>query len=178
MEGGVRSCAERSAFLRSLWTLPGEPESQIGEIFFKKTDLGYTGRPKFGSHSTYYRKPPVPEALEIAQNCARCADDIQAEDIVILDLRGISMITDFFVICTGTSMPHLKAIRRDVRAGVEERIGEKARSSEGNTESQWMVIDYVDVIVHIFHRDKREVYALEDLWSDAPRIDPELPPQA
>jgi ribosome-associated protein len=116
----------------------------------------------------------VPEALEIAQTCARCADDIQAEDIVIIDLRGISGITDFFVICTGTSTPHLKAIRRDISANVEKQIGEKPRSSEGSPESQWLVIDYVNVIVHIFHRDKRGIYALEDLWSDAPKIDPEL----
>ena len=111
------------------------------------------------------------DALDIAKASARYADDLQAEDILILDLRGLSSITDFFVICTGTSTPHLKAIRRDVSKNVEEELGEKARSVEGDAESQWLVIDFVDVIVHIFHAEKREVYGLENLWKDAPRVD-------
>ena len=110
------------------------------------------------------------DALDIAKASARFADDLQAEDILVLDLRGLSSITDYFVICTGTSTPHLKAIRRDVSQKVEEELDEKARSVEGDVESQWLVIDFVDVIVHIFHTDKREVYGLENLWKDAPRV--------
>jgi len=112
----------------------------------------------------------VPDALTIAKTCAKYADEIQAQDIIVLDLRGISTITDYFVICTGTSMPHLRAILRDVRAKTEEEIGERPRSFEGDAESHWLVIDYVDVIVHIFHQDKRALYSLEDLWSDAPEV--------
>ena len=111
------------------------------------------------------------DAQTIAKTCAKYADEIQAENIVTLDLRGISTIADFFVICTGTSIPHLKAILRDVRANTAAEIGEDPRSSEGGAESQWLVIDYVDVIVHIFHTDKRDVYSLENLWSDAPRVE-------
>lgn len=111
------------------------------------------------------------DALDIAKASARYADELQAEDIIVLDLRGLSSITDFFVICTGTSTPHLKAIRRDVSRNVEEELGEKARSVEGDAESQWLVIDFVDVIVHVFHDDKREIYGLENLWKDAPRVD-------
>lgn len=113
----------------------------------------------------------MPDAETIAKTCAKYADEIQAENIVVLNLKGISTIADYFVICNGTSMPHLKAIRRDVRDKTEEEIGEAPRSVEGDAESQWMVIDYVDVIVHIFHEDKREVYSLEDLWSDASRLE-------
>ena len=113
----------------------------------------------------------MPNALTIAETCAKYANEIQAEDIVVLDLRGISSIADFFIICTGTSTPHLKAISRDVRELTGEAIGEQPRSTEGDAESQWLVIDYVDVIVHIFHSDKREVYSLEDLWSDAKRVE-------
>lgn len=128
--------------------------------------------------------PPLYELLEnknliilantaqtIAETCAKFADEIQAEDIVTLDLRGISTIADYFVICSGTSIPHLKGMFRDIRRNTEEAIGEAPRRSDGNAESQWMVIDYVDVIVHIFHKDKRGVYSLEDLWSDAPRVE-------
>lgn len=112
----------------------------------------------------------MPDSLTIAKTCAKYADDMQAEDIVILDLRGISSIADFFVICTATSVPHLKAVSRDVRAKTQEAIGEKPRSADGDAASLWMVTDYVDVIVHVFHKDKRELYALEDLWSDAPHL--------
>lgn len=112
----------------------------------------------------------MPDSLTIAKTCAKYADDMQAEDIVILDLRGISSIADFFVICTATSVPHLKAVSRDVRAKTQEEIGEKPRSADGDAASLWMVTDYVDVIVHVFHKDKRDLYALEDLWSDAPHL--------
>lgn len=112
----------------------------------------------------------MPDALTIAKTCAKHADEIQAEDIVILDLRGISNLADYFVILTGTSMPHLKAISREVRVQTEEEIGEVPRSAEGEAASHWLVIDYVDVVVHIFHGEKRSFYALENLWSDAPRV--------
>lgn len=105
---------------------------------------------------------------QLAEACARYAEEIQAADITVLDLRGISSITDFFVICTGTSMPHLKAVRREIRNNVNEALGEHPRSAEGEPASQWVILDYVNVLVHIFHQEKRDFYALEDLWSDAP----------
>ena len=110
------------------------------------------------------------EGQELAQAIGGYADEKQAEDIVILDLRGKSTITDFFVLCTGTSLPHLKAIKNEINAKLAEDHGVKTRTPDGVAESQWLVMDYGDVIVHIFHAEKRDVYALEDLWSDAPRI--------
>lgn len=116
----------------------------------------------------------LPDALTIAKTCASHADEMQAEDVVILDLQGISTLADYFVICTATSLPHLKAVNREIRGKTEETIGESPRSSEGDADSMWLVIDYVDVVVHIFHEEKRSLYALEDLWSDAPRVELEL----
>ncbi len=110
------------------------------------------------------------DAITIAKTCAKFADEIQAENIMVLDLRGISSIADYFVICTATSVPHLKAVNREIRRGTEEELGEKARSGEGEASSLWIIIDYVDVVVHIFSEEKREQYALENLWSDAPRV--------
>lgn len=110
------------------------------------------------------------DAITIAKTCAKFADEIQAENIVVLDLRGISSIADYFVICTATSVPHLKAVNREIRRGTEESISEKPRAGEGDASSLWLIIDYVDVIVHIFHEEKRDLYSLEDLWSDAPRV--------
>lgn len=111
------------------------------------------------------------EGQELAQAIGVYADEKQAEDVVILDLRGKSTITDFFVICTGTSLPHLKAIKNVINEKLATDHGVKARTPDGVAESQWLVMDYGDVIVHMFHAEKRGVYALEDLWSDAPRID-------
>ncbi len=113
---------------------------------------------------------PLSDALTIAKTCAKVADEIHAEEIVVLDLRGISNLADYFVICTATSVPHLKAVARDVRHKTEETIGERPRSADGDASSLWVVIDYVDVVVHIFHEELRDVYRLEDLWSDAPRV--------
>lgn len=113
----------------------------------------------------------VSDGLTLAKTCARHADEMQAEDIVVLDLRGLSSLADFFVICTATSLPHLKAVARDVRRKTEEAIGEKPRSSDGEAESMWLVLDYVNVVVHVFHEEKRGFYRLEDLWSDAPRVE-------
>ncbi|MGK0186880.1 MAG: ribosome-associated protein [Verrucomicrobiales bacterium] len=113
----------------------------------------------------------MPDGVELAIELARFADEKQAEDIIVLDLQGISTITDFFVICTGTSLPHLKAVHREITQRSGSALNQKASMSDGSVESQWLVLDYGDVIVHIFHEDKRHVYSLEDLWSDAPRVE-------
>jgi ribosome-associated protein len=89
---------------------------------------------------------------------------------VVLDLQGISSFTDFFVICSGTSEPQLKAIAGEVEERVKQEHGVKPVSVDGFPASQWIVLDYLQVIVHVFHHEKREFYSLEDLWSDAPRV--------
>jgi ribosome-associated protein len=90
---------------------------------------------------------------------------------VILDLRGISSFTDFFVICSGTSEPHLKAIAGEIEQRLKEDHGIRPAAVDGFPASQWMVLDYLQVIVHVFHSDKRAFYSLEDLWGDAPRLE-------
>jgi ribosome-associated protein len=114
----------------------------------------------------------VADARTIATTCAKIAEETGGEDIAVLDLRGISSLADYFVLVSGTSVPHLKALVRDVRHGIEERLGESPRSAEGEATSLWLVIDYVDVVVHLLHEQTRSRYALEDLWSDAVRVDP------
>ena len=90
---------------------------------------------------------------------------------MVLDLRGISSFTDFFVICSATSEPQLKAIANEIETRLREDQGLRATSVDGFPASQWIVLDYLEVVVHIFHRDKRAFYSLEDLWGDAPRIE-------
>jgi ribosome-associated protein len=114
---------------------------------------------------------PDTPGTALARAVAQAADMKKAEHIVILDVRGISMVTDFIVIASGTSMPHLRAIRNEIAERIHEERSEKPHSSQGMAESQWMLLDYGDVVAHIFLNEKRELYALEDLWSDAPRLD-------
>lgn len=111
------------------------------------------------------------EGQDLAIACAKAAEEILAEGIRVLDLRGISSLTDFMVICSGTSMPHLKAILRDVETHVKEWTGTRPAHSEGKADSRWVVLDYVDVMVHIMHQELRDHYALEELWGDAREVE-------
>jgi ribosome-associated protein len=109
--------------------------------------------------------------LPLARACGRYAYEKQAEDLMILDLRGLSQLCDFFVMCSGKSLPHLKAIRDEVVHELADAHSVRPNHRDGAAESQWMVLDFIDVVVHILHQDAREHYAIEDLWSDAPRLD-------
>lgn len=88
----------------------------------------------------------------------------------MLDLRNISTFTDFFVICSATSEPQLKAIAGEIEARLKEEHRIRAVAVDGFPASQWIVLDYLQVVVHVFHRDKRAFYSLEDLWGDAPSL--------
>jgi ribosome-associated protein len=106
----------------------------------------------------------------IARACAGAAAEKKAENLVLLDLRGVSGFTDFFLICSGTSEPQLKAISSSIRESLREKFGRRPLAEDGYPASQWVVLDYGDVICHLFHGEKREFYDLENLWSDAKRI--------
>lgn len=107
---------------------------------------------------------------QLAILCARGADQRKGEDIVVLDLRGKSSIADFFILASGTSEPHLKAIREEIEERARE-MGVRARGVDGFPMSQWVVMDFVDTVVHVFSKERRDFYALERLWGDAPRLD-------
>ena len=109
-------------------------------------------------------------AEKLAKTCADLAANKKAEEISVLDLRRISTFTDFFVICSATSEPHLKAIAGEIEARLKQDYKTRAVAIDGFPVSQWIVLDYLQVVVHIFHRDKRGFYSLEDLWGDAPRL--------
>jgi ribosome-associated protein len=108
-------------------------------------------------------------SLQIARLCAQGADHRKGEDIIVLDLREISSVSDFFVIVSGQSEPHLKAIRNEIEGRLQEK-GISPKGIDGFPQSQWVVMDYVDVMVHIFATEPREFYSLERLWGDAPRV--------
>lgn len=122
-------------------------------------------------------EPSQEEAMAYA--AATYVDDKKAEDVVIMDVRGISPVTDYYVICTATSMPHLKAVSNEVRERFWQEHRRHPIASDEKMESLWLIQHYGDVMVHIFHKDKRDFYALEELWGDAPRLawTPAAPPE-
>ncbi|GAA5138249.1 hypothetical protein GCM10023213_16650 [Prosthecobacter algae] len=111
------------------------------------------------------------ESIEIARLCAKYADEKKAENIVLLDLRGLSPVTDFFVIATASSNPQLRAVRDEVVDQLRDKHGERPLFSDGTFESQWLIVNFPNVLVHVQSPEKREYYALEELWGDAPRLD-------
>jgi ribosome-associated protein len=112
-------------------------------------------------------KTPM-ESSELANLCREAVLEKKAEEVVLLDMRGISSFCDYFLICNGTSEPHLKAIASNVELRLKE-LGHLPRGREGVYSSHWVVVDYGDVIAHIFRSDVRHHYALERLWGDAKR---------
>lgn len=110
------------------------------------------------------------EGEAMAKAAANYADDKKAEDIVIMDVRGISPVTDYFVICSVTSMPQLRAVRDEIEHQFKTEHHARPLAGDRNLESMWLILHYGDVMIHIFHKDKRDFYALEDLWSDAPMV--------
>ena len=108
-----------------------------------------------------------PEAL--AELCAAQAADRKAIDIVEIDLRGVSGYTDFFVVCSGNTDRQTRAIHDAIHKALKDEHGLLPRRVEGATEGRWILMDYLDVIVHVFTPEAREFYRLEQLWGEAPR---------
>jgi ribosome-associated protein len=110
------------------------------------------------------------DSKKLAQLCRECADNRKAENVVILDVRGLSSVTDYFVIASGTSEPHLRAIVDEVMDKLREEHGLRPRAVDGTLQTAWVVLDFFDVILHVMRPDVRERYDLETLWGDAPLI--------
>jgi ribosome-associated protein len=109
--------------------------------------------------------PEVVQAVEAAQ-------DKKAEELVVLDLRNISDVTDYFVICHGTSDRQVQTISESIEERLIRDLRVKPKSVEGRRVGEWILMDYIDFVVHVFVAGKREFYRLERLWGDAPRLDP------
>jgi len=106
---------------------------------------------------------------DIALRAADAADDKKAENIDVLNVQGLTVIADYFVICSANSDQQVRAIAR----AIDEKLSEKGiepKRMAGMNDARWVLIDYADVIVHVFHKREREYYDLERLWSDAEKI--------
>ena len=117
-------------------------------------------------------------ALERALAAARTADDNRGRDIVILDLREQTTFFDYFVIVTGTSRRQLHAISEEIDDALEKGMGDRRMGIEGYAESRWILLDYGDVVIHMFEPETRAYYDLEQLWAQAKRVpfEPRLAP--
>lgn len=114
------------------------------------------------------RPAPASDARTIALLAAEAADAKHAESVVVLDLRGQTLVTDYFVLCTGTSRVQLRAITDGVAEALAPHRSRPRR--EGDEAAQWVLLDYGDVVVHVFGPEARAFYRLERLWADAPVV--------
>jgi ribosome-associated protein len=114
--------------------------------------------------------PTLPVAADRACLVARVAADNKARDILVLDMRGITPLYDFFVLATGTSRRQIHTLAEEIDAALHAE-GDVRRTIEGYEASRWVVQDYGDLVVHVFDQDTRTYYGIEELWADAPRVD-------
>ena len=112
-------------------------------------------------------------SLDQARRIAALAQEKLAEDVVILDMRPVCDYTDFFVLATGRNPRQTKAIFGEVHGRLKQEAKLLARSVEGQKEAEWIVADYLDVVLHVFTPESRAFYRLEELWGDVPSVDVE-----
>jgi ribosome-associated protein len=110
------------------------------------------------------------DSKKLALLCRELADNKKAENLLVLDVRKLSSVTDFFVIVSGTSAPHLRAIVNEITDKLRADHELRARALDGNMNGDWVVLDYFDVIVHVMRAEVRARYDLEGLWGDAPQL--------
>jgi len=113
---------------------------------------------------------PRGDALQRARVAARVAEENRGQDIVILDTRELTPMFDYFVIASGTSRRQLHAISEEIDHALEDDLGDRRMGIEGYDESRWILLDYGDLVIHLFEPETREYYALEQLWTQAKRV--------
>jgi ribosome-associated protein len=112
----------------------------------------------------------APPSRDVAARAARAAAGKQATDIAVLDVHELIVITDYFVICSASSNRQVKTVIEAIEDSIRE-LGEKPIRREGEDDAGWWLLDYVDVVVHVFGEEERAYYDLERLWRDAPRLE-------
>ena len=112
------------------------------------------------------------DSKKLAQLCHDFADNKKAENIAVLDVRKLSSVTDYFVIASGTSEPHLRAIVEEITSRLRDEQDVRPARTDGSVAGAWVVLDFFDVIVHVMRADVRARYDLEGLWGDAKPVKP------
>ena len=110
---------------------------------------------------------PTPTSAELAQRAAAILLDRKANDVVLLNLKGVTDMTDYFLIASGTSDTHVRSLGSSVLEDMKKETGQAATHVEGLEQGRWVLLDYVDFVVHVFHPTLRNFYQIERLWADA-----------
>lgn len=111
----------------------------------------------------------MPDTLQIAQWAVEAAEERKAQEVLTLDLQGVTLIADYFVICSGRSTVQVKAIAENVIEYLKKK-GIKPLHQEGVRDGYWVLLDYGSVVVHVFRGEERDFYSLERLWGDARQV--------
>ena len=111
-----------------------------------------------------------PKSAELAQRAAAILLDHKANDVVLLSLKGVSDMTDYFLIASGTSDTHVRSLGNSVMEEMKKELGQTAHHVEGLAQGRWVLLDYVDFVVHVFHPTLRNFYQIERLWADAQNV--------
>jgi ribosome-associated protein len=114
--------------------------------------------------------PRADQARTLALAVARVAEETRGSDVCILDLRSLTPVFDYFVIATGSSRRQMHAMADEIEATVKRELRDRKRGGEGYEEGRWIVLDYGDVLVHLFDAESREYWDIEHLWGDAKRV--------
>jgi len=115
--------------------------------------------------------PATYSSLNLALAAARTAAENRGQNVLVLDVRHVTPIFDYFVIATGSSRRQMHAMSEEIDHKLEDEMGDQRLNISGYDESRWIVLDYGDVVVHLFDEETREYYALEDLWAEGHRVD-------
>lgn len=129
-----------------------------------------TSQPATPQSLNVERQSQIDRTRQQACLAARVLADTRGQDVLVLDLTNVTPIVDFFVIATGTSVRQMRSMAEEVHK-VLKHEGSRRRGSEGDVASPWLLQDYGDIVVHVFSQDARQLYDLEHLWADAPRVD-------
>ncbi|MEM8679446.1 MAG: ribosome silencing factor, partial [Planctomycetota bacterium] len=113
---------------------------------------------------------PTHRSLQLALAAAQVADELKGQDVLILDLRELTCIFDYFVIASGTSRRQLHAISEDIDHRLEDDLGDQRMGIEGYDASSWILLDYGTVVIHLFDSETRDYYGIEKLWGEAPQV--------
>jgi ribosome-associated protein len=156
--------------VRAIVALTTQPHRGGNNHLAAKPAQHITGSDALQREAEIEATPDSVEALSLARGIVDLASDKQASDIVLLDIRAVSLIADYFVICTVGSERQAAAILKDLSSRLLEEFGRKPLHSEGKPDSGWVLLDYGDVILHVFSPAQRNFYNLEQLWAAATPI--------
>jgi len=117
------------------------------------------------------KKSGIVKAVAVAEACIEIVEGRKADNVVKIQVAKLSVLADYFVICTANSEPHLRAVESHLRREILNRFKIKPRAVDGIPSSHWMVMDYGSVVVHLLTEEMREIYQLEQLWENAPTLE-------